>query len=219
MKVLNRKSMQSKSDSKTRGSFKRHDHFFHKAKQMGFMARSVFKLEELDRDFKLLKPNDVVLDLGCAPGSWLQYVEKRVTPPKGRAFGIDLLPVKTSFAPHVSTLQKDVLEWAKEGFLELVDEKGNPLYLDVVLSDMAPNTTGVKSLDQDRSLELCRMALYIAQLRLKPKGNFCVKILEGGGFAEFIKECKALFKTVKIKKPEGTRSISMETYVIGLGKK
>jgi len=94
-----------------------------------------------------------------------------------------------------------------------------PMFFDVILSDMAPNTSGIKSLDQDRSMALCEYALYIAEQILKPGGNFCVKVLEGGEMAKFLTACRKIFREVKIRRPKGTRVASMETYVVGLGKK
>lgn len=203
---------------KTKGSFKRHDHFYYKARHLGFVARSIFKLEELDQQFRLIHPKSHVLDLGCAPGSWLQYVSNRVSPNQGKVVGVDLLPVKSSFGPHVQTVQKDIFVWIDD-YIQEQSKEHAPCMFDVVLSDMAPNTTGIKSVDQDRSVELCRMALHVAKQLLKPKGHFCAKILEGGELPAFVFECKQLFETVHIKKPKGTRSISMETYIVGLFKK
>ncbi len=187
--------------------YERKDTFYRAAKKQGFVARSIFKLEEIDHDFRLIKPKARVLDLGCSPGSWLQYVEKKIAN-GGYALGIDLAPLALSFGPHVEFIQGDIYE--------VPMPKGS---FDVVLSDMAPKTCGIKSVDQDRSLGLCERALDIAKHVLKPDGNFCVKILEGGGLPDFVKECRKVFKEVKIRRPESTRARSMETFVIGLGYK
>ena len=187
--------------------YDRKDHYYRAAKKEGYAARSIFKLEEIDRDFSLIKPNDWVLDLGCSPGSWLQYVYSKIQKGKGGAVGIDLLPLKLSLGPNVQFIQGDIFEVPIEGVFDLL------------LSDMAPNTSGIKSLDQDRSVVLCERALEIAEKTLRPGGKFCVKILEGGSMPAFVTECKRVFSDVKIRRPKGTRDGSMETYVIGLNKK
>ena len=182
--------------------YNRKDPYYHAAKKQGFVARSIFKLEEIDKDFSLIKPKARVLDLGCSPGSWLQYVDQKAL--GGQIVGIDLAPLALSFGPHVQFIQGDIFEVVIEG------------QFDLVLSDMAPKTSGIKSLDQDRSLVLCEQALEIAKRVLKPGGNFCVKVLEGGGLPNYIKTCRETFKEVKIRRPKSTRAGSMETYVIGL---
>lgn len=185
--------------------YNRKDPYYHAAKKQGFVARSIFKLEEIDKDFALIKPKARVLDLGCSPGSWLQYVEHKIGSTGGQVVGIDLAPLALSFGPHVQFIQGDIYEISPEG------------EFDVVLSDMAPKTSGIRNADQDRSLDLCERALEIARQLLKPGGNFCVKVLEGGGLPDYLKTCRLLFKEVKIRRPKSTRARSMETYVIGLG--
>ncbi|MES2504573.1 MAG: RlmE family RNA methyltransferase [Myxococcota bacterium] len=186
--------------------YNRKDPYYQAAKKQGFVARSIFKLEEIDKNFGLIKGSAKVLDLGCSPGSWLQYVERKVGPGGGKVIGIDLSPLALSFGPHVQFIQGDIFE------VEI--PAGS---FDVVLSDMAPKTCGIKSVDQDRSLGLCEKALEIAARVLKPGGNFCVKVLEGGGMPDYLKTCRSMFKEVKIRRPQSTRSGSMETYVLGLG--
>lgn len=208
-------------DSKTKGRYKRHDAYYHAAKKQGFLARSIFKLEEIDNNFKILNSKDWVLDLGCSPGSWLQYVDSKIGKKEGGAIGVDLLPLKVSFRPQIHFVNADILEVDIDALrprnaLELPEA---PMYFDVILSDMAPNMSGIKSLDQDRSMGLCEHALYLADHLLKPGGNFCIKVLEGGGMPAFIKACREVFLEVKIKRPKGTRVSSMETYVIGLKRK
>ena len=200
--------------------YDRHDPYYRQAKKDGYVARSIYKLEEIDDALGVVHQGDSVLDLGCAPGSWLQYVVHKVGTKKGSVVGIDLLEVKLSFGEHVKILQGDAFE-ANEELLRpniLPDDHPGPFF-DVVLSDMAPNTTGIKSVDQDRSLALCEQALYLAVKMLKPNGNFCVKILEGGGVQNYVKICREAFNSVKIRRPKGTRVGSMETYVVALGLK
>ncbi len=197
--------------------YDRHDHYFRKAREEGFAARSIYKLDELDREFHVLSSGDVVVDLGCAPGSWMQYVEKKVLP-RGRVFGIDLLPARVSFGPHVRILQGDAFAVTLEQLVGVV--QGEPLpAVDVVLSDMAPNTTGIRAVDQARSMALCERALEVAQRLLRPGGNFVVKVLEGGDMKSFVEQCRSVFATVKIKRPKSTRPGSTETFVVGLKKK
>lgn len=207
--------------SKSKGRYERHDAFFHAAKKQGFVARSIFKLEEIDKDFSLIKPKDWVLDLGCSPGSWMQYVHARVSASGGGAVGVDLLPLKVSLGPKIHFTQGDIFDVSIESLSPqtALSDASLPASFDVVLSDMAPNTSGIKSLDQDRSLVLCERALEIAEHVLRPGGRFCVKILEGGGMPGFLTECRRIFAQVKIRRPKGTRVASMETYVIGLQKK
>jgi 23S rRNA (uridine2552-2'-O)-methyltransferase len=201
--------------AKGNARYDRHDHFYRKAKAEGFVARSIYKLDEIDVEFRLLKRGDVVVDLGCAPGSWLQYVERKVLP-TGRAFGIDLLPVKTAYGAHVHVMQGDAFRVELSTLLGAAE--GQPLpAVDVVLSDMAPNTTGIRSVDQARSVALAERALEVATRLLRPGGNFCVKILEGGDLREFVKSANAVFERVKLKRPKSTRKGSTETFVVGLG--
>jgi len=204
-----------KPDRKRKGSYERHDPLYFAAKKQGYAARSVFKLDEIDRDFKLLKSSDVVLDLGCSPGSWVQFTADKIGP-KGMIVGVDLLPIKIVPTCPFHFVQADIFEVQPE---TLVAGIAPAKMFDVLLSDMAPNTSGIKSVDQDRSLVLCEHALEIARQVVRPGGRFCVKILEGGGMQNFIKECRTTFEEVKIRTPQGTRTASMETYVIGLRKK
>jgi 23S rRNA (uridine2552-2'-O)-methyltransferase len=201
----------------TVGGYVRKDPFYYKAKQSGFVARSVFKLEEIDRDFKLLTPKSKVLDLGCAPGSWLQYTSLKVAHKGGAVVGVDLDPVRMAFGPEVRTMVGDIYETPANAFLDelaLITKRDGDRF-DVVLSDMAPHTTGIRNVDQDRSLELCLQALEVARGVLKKGGHLCVKILEGGGMPEFLKTMRTFFNDVKVRRPESTRGRSMETFVIG----
>jgi 23S rRNA (uridine2552-2'-O)-methyltransferase len=196
--------------------YDRHDPYYQKAKKEGFAARSIYKLDEIDRDVSLIKKGNVVVDLGCAPGSWLQYAEEHVLP-GGRVYGIDLLPVKLSFAPHVRILQGDAFLVTMADLFGVADAAVPAV--DVVLSDMAPNTTGIRSVDQDRSMALCERALDVAARLLKPGGRFCVKVFEGGDMKAYLEACKAVFEQVKIKRPKSVRVGSMETYVVGLSRR
>lgn len=200
--------------------YDRHDPYYKKAKSEGYLARSIYKLEEIDEQLKVISPSAWVLDLGCAPGSWLQYVSRKVKPEKhGHVVGIDLLPVATNFPAHVHVIQNDIYEVTPADLLPPhVEVKGDvgPLF-DVILSDMAPNTTGIRAVDQARSIGLCERALYLAETLLKKNGNFCFKVFEGGELADFLNLLRKQFKTVKVRRPKGVRPGSIETYVAALG--
>ena len=206
--------------NKKAGRYDRQDIYYQKAKDAGYQARSIYKLEEIDQVCKILNPSDLVLDLGAAPGSWGQYVDQKLGP-KGAYVGIDLLQFKAALACKNKILRGDLYDIEGSEFLEHFSElKGKPVEgIQLVLSDMAPNTTGIRSVDQDRSMGLCELALHWASELLAPGGNFCVKIFEGGGIQRYVAECRKLFKVVKIKRPKGVRPGSMETYIIGMGRK
>lgn len=186
--------------------YKHKDFFFNKAKQMGYAARSIFKIEEIDKDFSLIKPGIKILDLGCSPGSWIQYIEKKIPSHNRYIVGIDLVPLKIKIGANIHFIQGDIFETKLP--IELFD---------LIISDMAPKTCGIKSVDQERSLNLCVQALEIAKKNLRKNGNFCLKILEGKDFSEFVKVCRIFFSDVKIRKPKSTRVGSMETFIIALG--
>ncbi len=188
------------------------DHYTQKAKKDKYPARSVYKLQEIQQKFTLIKKGDKVLDLGCAPGSWLIYAAETCGP-KGSAFGIDLKEVSEKLPANAKAFKGDILELDKT----IADALGDGF--NVILSDMAPATTGMKDVDAMRSFELCSMALTVALERLNPGGNFVCKIFQGGAFNEFTGLVKTVFKKHKIFKPESCRKQSREIFIIGLGKK
>ncbi len=187
------------------------DHLTEKAKSQGYPARSVYKLEEIQNKFRVMKKGDTVLDLGCAPGSWTLYAAKQVGD-RGGVLGIDLKAVEIKLPANVTTIQDNILALEAPGFLEQADG------CHLVMSDMAPATTGRKDVDALRSFELCRMALDVALKRVGPKGNFVCKIFQGNEFKAFEKEVKAAFRECKIFKPESCRKQSKEIYIIAKGK-
>jgi 23S rRNA (uridine2552-2'-O)-methyltransferase len=187
----------------------RHDRFHQKAKKEGFLARAVYKLEELDQQFKLFKPGQRVLDLGCAPGSWLQYARTKVGE-RGVLVGLDRGPLRGDVA-GARIVVGDVLTIDPEQLL------GELPAFDVVLSDMAPDTSGIRSLDQARSEALFERALEIATLVLAPGGNFVGKLFQGPDFKKLTEQVRARFETGKSAKPASSRQISIEQYVIGKG--
>jgi 23S rRNA (uridine2552-2'-O)-methyltransferase len=202
--------------------YDRHDAYYRKAKEEGFLARSVYKLEELDKDFRLIRAGDHVLDLGSAPGSWMQYAERKVQQARGRLVGIDLLPVRVSFGPHVRVLEADVFKVEANDLLPPGEEPVKGVQarpFDVVLSDMAPNTTGIRSVDQARSMALAERALELALRMLRPGGRFCVKVFEGQDFPAYMATLRKAFREVKIRRPKSVRVGSIETYVVALDRK
>ncbi|TES91120.1 MAG: RlmE family RNA methyltransferase [Desulfobacteraceae bacterium] len=188
------------------------DHYTRRAKKDRFPARSVYKLKEIQQRYKLIKKGDRVLDLGCAPGSWLLYAATQ-TGNKGLVVGIDLKPISVKVPFHVRTYTGDILSMDDELF-RIVGKDFN-----VILSDMAPATTGSRHTDSARSFNLCQAALSIAQTRLITGGSFVCKIFQGEDFKEFSNSVKMRFNRYKIFKPQSSRKASKEIYIIGLGKR
>jgi 23S rRNA (uridine2552-2'-O)-methyltransferase len=201
--------------SKGNERYDRHDHFYRRAKDEGYAARSIYKLETIDAEHRLLRSGMTVVDLGCAPGSWLQYAERKVGF-RGKVIGIDLLPVRVSFGTHVRIVQGDAFTTDIAVLLDQPPQSEGAPLVDVVLSDMAPNTTGIRTVDQARSLNLCEHALEVARRWLRPGGSMCVKIFEGGEMKNYLAQAKLTFEEVHIKRPSAVRAGSMETYVIAL---
>lgn len=192
-------------------SYKVKDHFFHKAKEEGFAARSVYKLQELDKKHKFIKKGQTIIDLGCAPGSWSQWLSQKVGA-EGSVVGFDLTPVNLKL-PNVSFYVANLLEINVSDFL-FEHQHSSPV--NGVVSDMAPKTTGIRDVDQARSLELCEMALKTAEEVLAPGGYFVCKIFQSKDFDLFRNQIKQKFSKVDILKPESTRKSSFEIFLLGL---
>ena len=191
--------------------YKRPDHFTREAKKAGFPARSVFKLEEIDRRVHLLRPGLRVLDLGAAPGSWSLYAAQKIGP-TGKLLAVDLSPLGTVLPANSTFLQGDALSLEDGQVAQFAP-------YDVVLSDMAPRTTGTKAVDQARSYELFMRALAVAASLLSPGGAFVGKIFMSEELRTARAQLKELFAEERLVRPEGTRSISTELFVVGLGRK
>jgi len=191
------------------------DFYARKAKKEDFPARSVYKLKEIQQKFQLIKRGDKVLDLGCAPGSWLQYAAE-LTGNQGQVLGIDIKEVSIHLPSQVRVICCDVLELAqnKEKLAQTVGKGYN-----IILSDMAPSTTGHRETDSARSYHLCRAALTIAENTLTVGGSFICKIFQGADFGKFISSVRSGFDRIKIFKPQSCRKESKEIYIIGTGKK
>ncbi|MBU0459016.1 RlmE family RNA methyltransferase [Patescibacteria group bacterium] len=189
------------------------DKLSQKAKAEGYRARSIYKLKELDEKFKLLKSGMTVLDLGAAPGSWLQYAIERVGP-KGIVIGIDLQEIEP--IEGVDTFKEDITK------IEEINKILNSQQrfenrcprADIILSDLAPSTSGIKDVDQWKSIELSQAVVKIAKDHLKPGGTCVMKVLRGADFDEFLKELKKEWKNVKTAQVKASRDRSKEIYIL-----
>jgi len=186
------------------------DPFVQKAQSEGWRSRAVFKLEEIDRRARLLKPGAVCLDLGAAPGAWSQYAARRVGG-RGRVIATDILPMPA--LPGVEFVQGDFREpQIFDQVVGLLPDR----QVDVVLSDMAPNFSGVDAIDQPRSMLLAELALEMAGHVLKPGGHALIKVFQGSGFAELLKDARGRFDRVRLLKPEASRARSPEMYLLAM---
>jgi len=188
------------------------DHLTQQAKADNYPARSVYKLEEIQQKFRVMKKKDTILDLGCAPGSWLLYASRQVGP-EGRVLGIDIKAVDIGLPANVTVIQDDILHMSDDSFLQKASG------CRVVLSDMAPATTGRKDVDAFRSFALCEMALDVAERFLGGNGHFVCKIFQGSEFAQFEKQVKKRFADCRLFKPESCRKQSKEIYIIAKNKR
>jgi 23S rRNA (uridine2552-2'-O)-methyltransferase len=192
-----------------------HDHYFHKAKAEGYLARSAYKLIEINDRRKILNRGDRVLDCGCAPGSWLQVAAERVGP-KGVVVGIDLQPVTHRFdSPNIITIAGDLTDTPAATLLAATSDPTRKF--DVILSDMAPNTSGDPSGDHHRSVRLCQAVLARCPDLLRHGGNLAIKVFEGEVIRELVAEVREQFDMTKAFKPKACRSESRETYIIAMG--
>lgn len=196
---------------------KLHDRFFLQAKAEGYVARSAYKLKEIVERKKSIRRGDRVLDLGCAPGSWLQ-VASEVVGPKGLVVGLDLQAVPQDFGPNVVAVQGDVFQTDAEEFLRLASRgSAEATLFDVVVSDMAPNTTGAG--DHFRSVDLCRRVLELLPRVLREGGNLVMKVFEGETYPQLLKDVKGRFAECKGFKPQACRDVSREIYIVAAGYK
>lgn len=189
---------------------KKDEFYTRKSKKEGYPARSVYKLKDIDEKYKILKKGDIVLDLGSAPGSWTLYISRKVGR-EGRVLAIDLEGLKFQAQGNIIFVKRDVLK------LDEVDLKNWMGKFDVVVSDLAPKTSGVISVDVGRSLELSEKSFEIAKTVLKKNGNFLCKIFEGEGTADFIETVKKSFKTLRRARPSAIIKRSKEFYVVAKG--
>jgi 23S rRNA (uridine2552-2'-O)-methyltransferase len=186
-----------------------------RARKLGYAARSVFKLEELDKRFRLLKTGDRVLDLGAAPGSWSQYASQRIGR-SGLIVAVDLKEVGVSF-PNGVVRQCDAFQLDEATVSEWTDGRAPPF--DVIVSDMAPSTTGVPLADHVASVELCDHALELAARWTRPGGHFVCKVFQGEDEPALRKRIQQVFKKLKGVRPKGTRAQSKEIFLVAQGRR
>lgn len=189
------------------------DQYVKQAQKQGLRSRAVFKLEEVQARDKILKPGQTVVDLGAAPGGWSQLVVD-IQQGKGQVIACDILPMDP--IAGVDFLEGDFRE---EAVLNALLNRLGGANVDVVLSDMAPNMSGNKTVDQSRSMYLVELALDMCHQVLKPNGSFVVKVFQGAGFDPFLADVRAAFKTVKVRKPDSSRARSREVFLVASGYK
>lgn len=187
------------------------DEFYtRKAREEGYPARSVYKLKEIDEKYRIIKEGDAVLDLGCAPGSWLLYISEKVGK-KGGVVGVDIEDVIAPKKENISFIKKDILSFQEE---ELKEWQGR---FGVVVADLSPRTSGIKSIDVAKSLELNEAAFDVVKTALKKGGNFVCKIFEGEGSDEFVKNVEKYFESTKRFRPMAVMKRSKEFYIVAKG--
>ena len=186
------------------------DWFFKKAKKEGVLSRAYYKLEAMDKKHRLFRAGSRVLDLGCSPGSWLQYAAKHMGA-SGYVLGVDKVPPSGALPKQVHCVTGDIFTLDPAS---LTDAAGGPF--DVVLSDAAPNTTGERFVDQQNSLRLATRALEIAQAVVVPGGHLVLKVFQGPDIKELQESFKRAFETLHVEKPQSSRKESFEVYFVGL---
>jgi 23S rRNA (uridine2552-2'-O)-methyltransferase len=191
------------------------------AQKEGYRARAAYKLKEIDEQLSLVKPGNVVVDLGCAPGAWCQYLRRRMSPTgaasgtlNGTIIGLDILPMEP--VEDVTFIQGDFRE---EDVLAQLEAALQGRIVDVVVSDMAPNLTGIESTDATRIAHLIELAVDFAQRHLKDDGALVVKLFHGSGYSDLVNLFKGTFRVVKPIKPKASRDKSSETFLVGMGVK
>ncbi|MBA4252746.1 MAG: rRNA methyltransferase [Comamonadaceae bacterium] len=207
------------------------------AQKEGYRARAAFKLQEIDQTLQLVRPGQCIVDLGCAPGAWCQYLRRRLAPSgaasgalKGRIIGIDLLPMEPiegvqfiqgdfGDAPLLTQLLQALGLPDAAALAAAPAAAAAPRVVDLVLSDMAPNLSGIEGVDAARIVHLVELALDFAQAQLKPEGALVAKVFHGSGYEGLVQAFRAAFRQVKVIKPKASRDKSSETFLIGLGLK
>jgi len=217
--------MKTKTQSKKVNKAWLNDHvndpYVKQAQKDGYRARAAYKLKEIDEQFGLIRPGATVVDLGCSPGAWSQYVRRRLSPTgaavgalNGTIIGLDILPMEP--IEGVTYLQGDFRE---PEVLALLEEALQGRAVDVVVSDMAPNLSGIASSDAARITHLVELAVDFACAHLRPEGALVVKLFHGGGYTELVQLFRDTFHTVKPVKPKASRDKSSETFLVGIGLK
>jgi len=184
------------------------DSYVKQAKSEGFRSRSAYKLVEMQKKDKIIKPNNTVIDLGAAPGGWSQYAKQKVGI-SGKVIALDILAIEP--ITGVNMIQGDFTEQQTlDKLVEIVGDRP----VDLVLSDMAPNISGVKSVDQAKASYLAELALDLAQNVLRKNGDLLVKVFQGTGYDEYLRMVRASFKSVVVRKPAASRPRSREVYLL-----
>ena len=187
------------------------DPYVRRARELGYRSRAVFKLMDVNRRYRLFKPGMTVVDLGAAPGSWSQYVMQEVGP-AGRVIATDILPIER--LQGVAFLQGDLRDEAVVTHLQGLLEN-QPA--DIVISDMAPNISGMASVDQPRAMALAELAVVLIEEVLTPRGVCLIKLFQGQGFEAFVSDMRHVFTKLRLVKPKASRPQSREVYLLGLG--
>jgi len=190
---------------------RKREYYYRRAKEEKFRSRAAYKLLQAVEKHQFIRPGDAVVDLGAAPGGWMQ-ASRRIVGDEGFVLGVDLKPIEPIDLPNVRTLIGDITEpQTVEYVRELLPRSAN-----VVISDVSPNISGIWELDHARQIDLARRSLQIAASVLKPRGNFFVKVFQGDMLHDFVKEVKERFAFVKLIKPKASRAKSAELYVLGM---
>lgn len=189
------------------------DPYVKKAQAEGYRSRAVYKLIEIQKKERLIKPNMIVVDLGAAPGGWSQIAATWVKP-KGKVIAFDILPM-----PDIDGVEIITGDFTQEDIYQQLLDSLQGQAVDVVLSDMAPNMSGVPEVDQPRGMYLVELAYEFSMTVLKPGGSFVSKVFQGAGFDEFLKQLRLAFKKVVILKPDASRNRSPEVYMIAIQKR
>lgn len=187
------------------------DHYVQEARRQGYRSRAVFKLKEIQEKDRLLKPGQIVVDLGAAPGGWSQLA-RPLLGAKGKLIALDILEMEA--LPDVQFILGDFRE---EPVLRQLEAEVGDRAVDLVLSDMAPNLSGVDAADQAGTIYLCELALEFAKAHLRPKGAMVCKIFQGDGFDAYLKSMRETFESVTIRKPKASRPRSSEVYLVARG--
>ncbi|MEM7677872.1 MAG: RlmE family RNA methyltransferase [Myxococcota bacterium] len=210
-------------------TYKSKDRFYKQAKNDRYAARSVYKLEELDRRYGLFKKGQQIIDLGCAPGSWMQYVAGKIGK-KGLLLGYDIVPSQIGVPLPSAWRVANVHELTATDILAALYELRHgepppdsshppPMRIDALISDMAPKLTGIRDADQAKSVELQSVALALADALVKPGGFFVAKLFQGRDTDEFVRRVKSSYKEAKLLKPEATREGSREVFLLARSKR
>jgi 23S rRNA (uridine2552-2'-O)-methyltransferase len=191
---------------------RRKDHYFKLAKERGYRSRAAFKLLQMIKSYRFVRKSDQVIDLGAAPGGWTQVLIETVGT-EGYVFSVDIQPIKPLDSSQADLIELDI---ASNSAIEYLKKK-LPDYVDVVVSDISPDVSGIWDLDHFRQIHLAKISLQIAKRFLKFGGNFLIKVFQGNELEDFVKEFKKNFKQTRIIKPKATRTSSSELYMLGLG--